>query len=282
VIGTCRPYSGYVDNGGVTRVLTLCIAILAAPAAARAGQSPASTVSSQQEAAYKLEVAAVAGAPGATGLRVAIRNQSDGSLVRAVEIAHENLFHVFVVGRDLKFFRHLNPAMLPDGSLEVREEIPPGEYLVGAYFLPTGGSPQLVSQVVDLRGNSRGDGPPTGQLATPVSTGNVFDVVTNVRIQPLSNRLTAGQTTAFHVMLSRTEDGRPIVNLEPVLGTGGCLLAVKEDLTEIVHACASTDGLPVSLLTFDLTLPKPGVYAVWVEFARFGETLTARFGVTAR
>jgi hypothetical protein len=83
-------------------------------------------------------------------------------------------------------------------------------------------------------------------------------------------------------MLSRTEDGRPIVNLEPFLGTGGCLLAVKEDLTELVHACASTEDLPVSLLTFDMTLPKPGAYTVWVEFQRFGETLTARLGVTAR
>ena len=83
-------------------------------------------------------------------------------------------------------------------------------------------------------------------------------------------------------MLSRTEDGRPLVNLEPYLGAGGHLLAVSEDLTEVVHAHASMDDLPGSLLTFDMTLPKPGAYAVWVQFQRFGETLTARLAVTAR
>jgi hypothetical protein len=57
---------------------------------------------------------------------------------------------------------------------------------------------------------------------------------------------------------------------------------VSEDLTEVIHAHASVEDLPGSLLTFDLTLPKPGAYVVWVQFQRFGETLTARLGVTAR
>jgi hypothetical protein len=42
------------------------------------------------------------------------------------------------------------------------------------------------------------------------------------------------------------------------------------------------DDLPGSLLTFDMTLPKPGAYVVWVQFQRFGETLTARLSVNAR
>ena len=217
---------------------------------------------------------------GPAGLRVAIRNPSDGSLVRSFEVVHEKPFHLFVVGRDLRFFRHLYPALLPDGSLEAREEIPPGEYPVAADFLPSGGSPQFLHRVIDLRGDSRGTR--KAELSTPGSPGNAYDVVTNVRIQPISSGLSAGHTTAFHVMLSRTEDGRPIVNLEPYLGAGGDLLAVREDLTEVVHAHASVADLPGSLLTFDMTLPKPGAYAVWVEFQRFGETLTARLAVTAR
>jgi hypothetical protein len=158
--------------------------------------------------------------------------------------------------------------------------MPPGEYLVVADFLPSGGSPQLLQRMIDLRGDSQG--PRKTELSTPGSPGSAFDVVTNVRIQPLSSGLPAGRTTPFHVMLSRTEDGRPIVNLEPYLGAGGELLAVSEDLTEVVHAHASTDDLPVSLLTFTMTLPKPGAYVVWVQFQRFGEPLTARLEVKAR
>ena len=208
--------------------------------------------------------------------------------MRSFEVVHEKPFHLFVVGRDLRFFRHLHPDTLPDGSLEAREEIPPGEYLVAADFLPSGGSPQLLQRVINYRGasseNSPGVslGPRNVDVSTAGPTGNAYDVVTNVRIQPLSSALSAGQATAFHVMLSRTEDGRPRVNLEPYLGAGGHLLAVSEDLTEVVHAHASMDDLPGSLLTFDMTLPKPGAYVVWVQFQRFGETLTARLAVTAR
>ena len=275
---------GNDENGGnefpVSRGLTLWVVMLAASVAVQAAQTPASTASSRPAPAYRLDVATIAGPAGPAGLRVAVRNASDNSLVRHFEPAHEKPLDLFVVGRDLRFFRHLYPVLLPDGSLEAREEIPPGEYLVAADFLPSGGSPQFLHRVIDARGDSRG--PRRTEIPTPGSAGDAFDVVTNVRIQPLSARLPAGEPTAFHVMLSRTEDGRPIVNLEPVLGGGGHLLAVREDLTEVVHAHASVAGLPVSLLTFDMTLPKPGAYVVWVEFRRFGETLTARLSVTAR
>jgi hypothetical protein len=225
---------------------------------------------------YRMDVATIAGRAGLAGLRVTIRNPSDGSLVRTFEVVHERPFHLFVVGRDLRYFRHLHPEPLPDGSLEAREEIPPGEYLVAADFLPSGGSPQLLQRVIDSPGSRK-----VG-LSTPGPAGGAYDVVTNVRIQPLSSTLSAGQATAFHVMFSRTEDGRPLVNLEPYLGAGGHLLAVSEDLTEVVHAHASMDDLAGSLLTFDMTLPKPGAYVVWVQFQRFGETLTARLAVNAR
>jgi len=302
----------------MSRALSLCVVILAAAVAVRAAQTPAPTVSSQQTPTYwcpmhpderatsavpcpickmtmvpippmrigeyKMDVATIAGPAGLAGLRVTVRNPSDGSLVRNFEVVHEKSFHLFVVGRDLKVFRHLHPEPLSDGSLEVREEIPPGEYLVAADFLPSGGSPQLLQRVISYRGASReaSPGPRNVELSTAGPTGNAYDVVTNVKIQPLSSELPAGQATALHVMLSRTEDGRPIVNLEPYLGAGGHLLVVSEDLTEVIHAHASVEDLPGSLLTFDLTLPKPGAYVVWVQFQRFGETLTARLAVTAR
>ena len=237
---------------------------------------------------YKMDVATIVGPTGLAGLHVTVRNPSDGSLVSNFEVVHEKPFHLFVVGRDLKFFRHLHPEMLPDGSLEAREEIPPGEYLVAADFLPSGGSPQLLQRIINYRGASRENSPGASpeprnaELSTAGPIGNAYGVVTNVKIQPLSSELPAGQATALHVMLSRTEDGRPIVNLEPYLGAGGHLLVVSEDLTEVIHAHASVEDLPGSLLTFDITLPKPGAYVVWVQFQRFGETLTARLAVKAR
>ena len=265
------------------RALTLCVVIVAAALTAHAEQaagSAAAPKATKRIADYGMDLAPIQGSAGVAGLRVTINDPSSGSAVRKFEVVDEKPFHLFVVGRDLRFFRHLYPEALPDGSLEAREPIPPGEYLVVAGFLPSGGTRQLVSRVLTLKGNAR---PPenAGRLA-PASPAGVFDVVTNVRIQPLPFTLTARERTAFHVMLSRTEDGRPLVNLEPHLGAAGYLFAVKDDLSEVVTARAPTEGMPVSLLTFDMTFPTPGRYVVWVEFHRFGEPLAARLEVTAR
>jgi hypothetical protein len=291
---SCRsqPWWKFVaDNSGMSRALTLCVVIIAAAMAARAEQTAGSTAApraAKRIGDYMMDVAPIQGPAGVAGLRVTINAPPDGNVVRKFEIVDEKPFHLFVVGRDLKFFRHLYPALLADGLVEAREPIPAGEYLVVADFVPSGGARQLLRRVVSLGGSVRGDSRENARAQqnagrpAPGSPGGAFDIVTNVRIQPLPFTLTAGKQTAFHVMLSRTEDGRPLVNLEPYLGLGGYLLAVKDDLSEVVSARASTDGLPVSLLTFDMTFPKPGPYAVWVEFHRFGEPLAARLEVTAR
>jgi hypothetical protein len=283
-------WKSVADNSGMSRALTLCVVIIAAAMTGRAQQTAGSTAEpngAKRSGDYRMDVAPIPGPGGVSGLRVTINDPSDGSVVRKFEVVDEKPFHLFVVGRDLEFFRHLYPVQRPDGFLEAREPIPPGEYLVVADFLPSGGTRQFLRRVVTLAGNPRDDSPevartPAPPRSAPGSPAGAFDMVTNVRIQPLPFAPPAGKQAQFHVMLSRTEDGRPIINLEPYLGWGGYLLAVKDDLSEVVAARASTDDLPVSLLTFDMTFPKPGPYAVWVMFHRFGEPLTARLRVTAR
>ena len=266
-----------------TLTVSVVVAVLCAtPRAEHRREARAQSGAPTPVVAYVLDIEPIPGSAALAGFRLAVRNSSN-ALVRKFEDVDEKPFHLFVVGRDLKFFRHLYPTVLADGILEAREEIPPGEYLVAADFLPSGGSRQFLRRVVDLRGNEKSDSRTAQKTErSDPSTAGVFDIVTNVRIQPLPGVPMAGQRTAFHVMLSRTEDGRPLVNLEPYLGGGGYLLAVKEDLTEAVHAQAPPADLPVSLLTFDMTFPKAGAYVVWVEFRRFDETLAARLAVTAR
>jgi hypothetical protein len=263
----------------MSRRFALCVVIAAVAATTRAEQAatPTGAPGATQRVDYRMDVAPIRESAGVAGLRLTITDSSDGGVVRRFEVVDEKRFHLFVVGRDLKFFRHLFPALLPDGSLEAREPIPAGEYLVIADFLPAGGTPQFLRRVMTLGGAA--DRP--GRSSAGTAAG-AFDIVTNVRIQPLPFTVPAGERSAFHVMLSRTEDGRPLVNLEPYLGWGGHLLAVSEDLSQVVLGRAPTTGLPVSLLTFDMTFPTPGPYTVWVEFFRFGEPLAARFGVTAR
>lgn len=275
------------------RALTLCVLILVGAATARTDQQagsaglPGSSGSSAQSGAYKMDVAALQGGEGIVGLWVTIRDSSN-AIVRDFEVIDEKPFHLFVVSRDLRFFRHLFPVVSPDGTLQASAAIPAGELLLVADFMPSGGARQFLRQVVTFGRTSRPDmrdqanAPATAGRGPSASPTGEFDVVTNVKIQPLPFTIPARERTALHVMLSRTEDGRPLVNLEPYLGLGGYLLAVKEDLSEVVAAGAPTTGIPVSLLTFAMTFPTPGRYVVWVEFHRFGEPLAARLELTAR
>src|SRR4030095_5225908 len=97
------------DNDGMFRALTLCVAILAAPVTDRAEQTRGSTPAPSvpwRTGEQRRAVATIPEPGGLAGLRVAIRNSSDGGLVRRFETVHEKPFHLFVVGRDLRFFRH--------------------------------------------------------------------------------------------------------------------------------------------------------------------------------
>ena len=61
---------------------------------------------------------------------------------------HERLVHLFVIDRQLEYFRHLHPQQLADGTFELRENIPPGEFMVIADFLPMNGRAQMLQRAI--------------------------------------------------------------------------------------------------------------------------------------
>lgn len=224
---------------------------------------------------YRMDVASI-GAPkgrGLAGIRVTLRDPERNALVTTFETVHEKPLHVFIIGRDLQFFRHLHAESVMNGQARFMTDIPPGEYMVVADFLPSGGSPQLLQRAIIS------PGPESVRKGTPAAASVVEG---GVRVQPTPTSLIAGNETIVTVVLTRAADGQPVLDLQPYLGASAHLLVVSADLSDVIHGHPAEWNRAEPVLKFDLTLPRPGEYRAWLQFQRAGVVVTAALTFTAR
>ena len=70
----------------------------------------------------------------------------------------------------------------------------------------------------------------------------------------------------------------PAAGLEPYLGAWGHMLAVSEDLIDLLHLHPFlADGGPS--VQFNVLFPRPGLYRIWTQFQRRGVVNTVSFTV---
>ena len=230
---------------------------------------------------YRMDVVPLA-APsgrGLRGLRVTLREPDSGAVVPALDRVHEKPLHLFVVSRDLEFFRHVHPETYTRGPIEFRLDVPPGEYMVIADFLPSGGTPQLIQRLVIAPGAG-------AQVAKTAVVPATVGIAGGVRalFHPTVD-LTSGRESKLRITLTNAADGRPIQDLEPYLGAAAHMMIVNHSLTTAVHGHPADgdnrDGDGV-VLFFDVTFPEPGVYRAWLQFQRAGTVVTIPLGLTVR
>jgi hypothetical protein len=71
---------------------------------------------------------------------------------------------------------------------------------------------------------------------------------------------------------------KPADGLEPYIGAWGHMLAVSNDLIDMIHTHPSiADGGPN--VQFDLYFPREATYRIWVQFQRLGKVNTLEFTV---
>jgi hypothetical protein len=196
--------------------------------------------------------------------------------VRDFAVVHEKLLHLFIVRRDLGWFDHVHPALVPDGRFVLEQRFPSGgDYVLFADTAPAGSPPQI------FRLPLRVDGPaapasalePDGDVARDFAGRRVA-----LRLTPARPR--AGSELQLQFSLSR--GGRPIDDLGLFLGAVGHCVIVHEDTRTVVHthphrltAAAPPPAGPD--VTFQATLPRRGRYKVWAQFEHEGEVVTASF-----
>ena len=209
------------------------------------------------------------GAP--TDLRFRIVDPN-GRPVRDFEVEHEKRMHFIVVRRDLTAFQHLHPQMATDGTWRTPLTLPQsGSYRVFADF-KSGGRNRTLAADVGVDGPvDRQRLPRAGESAR---TDSGYDV-----LMKGTGRTGRDATLRFTV----TRAGRP-VTVEPYLGAGGHLVALREgDLAYLhVHPGGHAEGAggqhdEVDAVAFSTEFPSDGRYRLFLQFKHAGRVHTAAF-----
>lgn len=187
--------------------------------------------------------------------------------VASYNIVHEKLFHAFVVSEDLQFFRHAHPTFVADGVFQLPITFPhAGMFRVLGDFYPAGATPQLATETIYVPG----DAPPPVQLTrdyTAKSSANV-----RVSLATIPEQAVAGMRTQLRFTIDPTE------GLEQYLGAWGHMLAVSNDLIDMIHQHPYRVD-EHQMIEFEMVFPRPQVYRLWVQFQRKGVVNTVRFDV---
>jgi len=201
-------------------------------------------------------------------LSFTVGHPQNRSRVKEFELTHERLLHLFIVGQDLDFFRHEHPQLGSDGVFRLTTVFPTsGMYRLLSDFYPRHGTPQLIESTVVVSGGPIAAGTRLIPDLAPKRSANLEASLTLEPTQPI-----AGLKTLLFFDLS------PGAGLERYLGAWGHMLAVSEDLVDMIHNHPFLgDGGP--RVQFNLIFPRPVAYRLWVQFQRQGIVNTVRFDV---
>ena len=188
-----------------------------------------------------------------------------GATVRDFEVEATKRMHLVVARRDLTGFQHLHPEQAADGSWTVALRLDePGSYRLFADFA-TGGKPHTLAS--DLRVDGSAD---LVDLPAPEPRARTSDGY-DVRLDG------SGEDLRFTVMR-----GGRVVHVEPYLGAGGHLVALREGDLAFLHVHPVTGEGHDDSIRFGATFPTAGRYRLFLQFKHEGRVHTAAFTKAVR
>jgi P-type Cu+ transporter len=164
-----------------------------------------------------------------------------------------------------------------DGVFELRENIPAGQFMVIADFLPMSGRPQMLQRTIVTAGH-RGALFSAAPNLTPDGPSEKVDRGVHVRLE--ATTLKAGKEATLRFTLTDADSNTPISDLEPFLGAPGHLLLVNADLTESNHVHPEEPATRGPVITFQPLMPAAGLYKLWLQFQRRGVVTTVPFVIS--
>jgi hypothetical protein len=134
-----------------------------------------------------------------------------------------------------------------------------------ADFYPSQSVPQLAVSTLFVSGNGT-----DARLKPSLDPCRASNLTAALRLDP--DQPLAGLETKLFFKLD------PSSGLEKYLGAWGHMLAVSEDLIDLIHLHPFlANGGPVA--QFNVLFPRPGLYRLWTQFQRAGVVNTVVFTV---
>jgi hypothetical protein len=197
---------------------------------------------------------------------------ADGNAVTDFETEHEKKMHLILVRRDMTGFQHLHPTMAADGTWSTTVALSEaGSYRVFTDFNLDGENLTLGS---DLAVDGNADYEPLPAAQTEAETASGYEVA----IEGGTPAAGAESELAFNI----TRDGKP-VEVEPYLGAGGHLVALREGDLAFLHVHpveaehGGGTGHKIAATRFMTEFPSAGRYRLFLQFKKAGEVHTAEF-----
>ncbi len=232
----------------------------------------------------------IVGAPATLGVRV---TGPRSVAVTQFDLLHTQPMHLIAISSDLQDFVHVHPALRPGGELQVNATFARSEpYTIFMEYDPAGPAEQTLSRATV---RPVGSALVLPQLSSADAfAGSVSKTVvagaTRVELVGAPGGMIMANTPVHLVVRFRTTSGAPISDLTNWLGMPAHGIIVSSDLKTFVHAhgmaetaggghgghgtMGSTTTGPVGI---DVTLPKAGLYKMFVQFQRGTTLITAPF-----
>lgn len=159
-----------------------------------------------------------------------------GNLATKIDVVHDYPLHFMIVSEDLSFYAHEHPTRQPDGSFRLSNFTFPfgGKFVAFSDFTPNGVSNQ-VSQFefkVPLGGDASPAREPMNLVQDWDNIGKVGDYEFRVRCN--GKEFVAGQDSFVRYGIDLK--GKPVTDLQPLMGELGHLVAVSKDFKHYIHA----------------------------------------------
>lgn len=257
-------------------ILVLLFTIFLVPAAF-ADSDSANTVKLELTPAAALE----AGKPAHVTAKLTYIKDSKPLTLTDLKVAHTKKLHLLVIDPSLTDYHHVHPTPGKEPGTFVFNFTPlkSGPYRAWADIIPTRSDKQEYV-IADM-------GPPAKEKPTidkKLSTQVTVDGYDFMLL--LDGPAKAGEAVMGH--LSVSQDGKPFLNLEPVMGAYAHIVGFSDDYHSIMHihpmgeepTKASDRGGPV--LDFHMMPEKKGFVKLFAQVRIEGKDVFAPFGVMVK
>ncbi|WP_169087607.1 hypothetical protein [Paenibacillus sp. PL91] len=195
-----------------------------------------------------------------------------GAGINDFEMSNEKLLHLIVVSEDLQQFQHVHPVYNGAGMFELPITFPAGgRYKLYADFLPKGMNELTRMGEVEVRGEAAA---PTVLKASEVLAAHAGGMKVELAFP---ERLAPQTQLSMTYTFTDEKTGEPIEDLELYLGAVGHVVAIDETMGQIIHIHPLNWASSGPQAVFGVSFPASGLYKIWGQFQRDGQTLIVPF-----